>query len=178
MIPPTAPDAQVRVETAPHRSDATAAQPVRPQEAMESETKPEAAKANPVRDMKFEVTGGERRVEVRLSERGGEVKMTVRTPDANLASTLRENLPALSARLAESGFTSEAWHPAAASPNGQRHTAESAAGSPSQDANPQPRQQDRNPQDGAGHRRPHSSQEPISQKQKGTDFAWLMSSLR
>ena len=128
--------------------------------------------------MKFEVTGGERRVEVRLSERGGEVKMTVRTPDANLASTLRENLPALSARLAESGFKSEAWHPAASSTNERRHTAESSAGGASQDANSQPRQQDREPQDGAGQRRPQSPQEPILQKQKGRDFAWLMSSLR
>ena len=178
MIPQAAPDAQVRAETAPERPDTAAAKPVRPQDAMESETKPDAAKANPVRDMKFEVTGGERRVEVRLSERGGEVKMTVRTPDANLASTLRENLPALSARLAESGFKSEAWHPAASSTNEQRRTAESSVGGASQDANSQPRQQDGEPQDGAGQRRPQSPQEPILQKQKGRDFAWLMSSLR
>jgi hypothetical protein len=178
MIPHAAPDAQAGAETAPERPDTTAAKPVRPQDAMESETKPEAAKATPVRDMKFEVTGGERRVEVRLSERGGEVKMTVRTPDAHLASTLRENLPALSARLAESGFKSEAWHPAAASTSQWRHTAESSAGGASQDANSQPREQDREPQDGAGQRRPKSPQEPIPQKEKGRDFAWLMSSLR
>lgn len=178
LIPNAAPDAQVRTETASERPDAAAAKPVRLQDAMESAAKPEAARATPVRDMKFEVTGGERRVEVRLSERGGEVKMTVRTPDADLASTLRENLPALSARLAESGLKSEAWHPAASSPNERRYTAESSGGGASQDTNSQPRQQDREPQDGAGQRRPESPQEPILQKQKGSDFAWLMSSLR
>jgi hypothetical protein len=182
MIPHAEPDTQVRAEMAPERTDTTAAKPVRPQDAMESETKPEAAKATSVRDMKFEVTGGERRVEVRLSERAGEVKMTVRTADAPLASTLRENLPALSARLAESGFKSQAWHPAASSPNELRHTAESSAGGAAhdtnQDANADPREPDREPQDGAGQRRPKSSQEAAPQKEKGRDFAWLMSSLR
>jgi hypothetical protein len=176
MIPYAAQDAQVTAAT--ERPDTTAAKPVRPQDAMESETKPEAPNTPALRDMKFEVTGGESRVEVRLSERGGEVKMTVRTPDANLASTLRENLPALSNRLAESGFKSEAWHPAASSTTEWRHTTQSAAGSASQDANSQPREQNRESQDGAGQRRPAVPQEPVTQKQKGKDFAWLISSLR
>ena len=177
-IPHAAADAQVKPETAPDRADTTAAKPVRPQDAMESETRPEAVKAPQVRDMKFEVTGGEQRVEVRVSERGGEVKMTVRTPDTELAGTLRENLPTLSARLAESGFKSEAWHPAAASTSQWRHTAESSAGGASRDANTPSHQQDRESQDDAGQRRPKSPQEPILQKEKGKDFAWLMSTLR
>ena len=177
-IPHAAADAQVKPETAPDRADTTAAKPVRPQDAMESETRPEAVKAPQVRDMKFEVTGGEQRVEVRVSERGGEVKMTVRTPDTELAGTLRENLPTLSARLAESGFKSEAWHPAAASTSQWRHTAESSAGGASRDANTPSHQQDRESQDDAGQRRPKSPQEPIQQKEKGKDFAWLMSTLR
>ena len=163
---------------APERPEAASPKPVRPQDAMESESKPEAPGTPAVRDMKFEVTGGESRVEVRLSERGGEVKMTVRTPDGNLASTLRENLPALSTRLTESGFKSEAWHPAASSTNEWRHTAQSSAGGASQDAHSQSREQNRESQDGAGQRRPRIPQEPETQKQKGKDFAWLMSSLR
>ena len=172
------PDTQTRGATALERPDETEVKPVRPQDAMESESKPEAASTSPLRDMKFEVTGGESRVEVRLSERGGEVKMTVRTPDANLASTLRENLPALSNRLAESGFKSEAWHPAASSTNEWRHTAQPSAGGASQDANSQSREQNGQSQDGARQRRPRIPQEPVTQKQKGKDFAWLMSSLR
>ena len=178
IVAHAAPDAQVKSETAPDRPDTTAAKPVRPQNAMESETRPEAARAPTVREMKFEVTGGERRVEVRLSERGGEVKMTVRTPDTQLAGSMRENLPTLSARLAESGFKSDVWHPAASSANEWRHSAESSAGGPSQDANTPSRQQDHESQEGAGQRRPRSPQESAPQKEKGKDFAWLMSSLR
>jgi hypothetical protein len=188
MNPQASPDAQVRTETATGRSQATQAaeaKPVRPQdvqEVMDGAAKPEAVKGPAVHDMKFEVTGGQQRVEVRLSERAGEVKMTVRTADEPLANTLRENLPALSARLAESGFKSEAWHPAASSTNELRHTAESGARGAShdtnQDADAQPRQQDRQAPDGAAQRRPKSPQEVAPQKEKGKDFSWLMSSLR
>jgi hypothetical protein len=185
MNPPASPDAQVRTETAserPEAAQAAEAKPVRPQDAMDSAAQPEAVKAPLVRDMKFEVTGGQQRVEVRLSERAGEVKMTVRTADEPLANTLRENLPALSARLAESGFKSEAWHPAASSADELRHTAGSMARGASHDTNrdggAQPRQQDREPPDGAGQRRPKSPQEATPQKEKGKDFSWLMSSLR
>jgi hypothetical protein len=149
---------------------------------MDGAAKPDAVKATGVHDMKFEVTGGQQRVEVRLSERAGEVKMTVRTADEPLANTLRENLPALSARLAESGFKSEAWHPAASSTDELRHTAESgargASHDTSKDADAQPRQQDREPPDGAAQRRPKSPQEAAPQKEKGKDFSWLISSLR
>jgi hypothetical protein len=175
-------DAQVRTETVPERPPAAAAadaKPVRPQDLMEGAAKPDAATTPLVHDMKFEVTGGQQRVEVRLSEHAGEVKMTVRTADEPLADTLRENLPALSARLAESGLKSEAWHPAASSTNELRHAAEPGArGTSQQDGDAQPRQQDRQPQDGAGQRRPRNSQEATPQKEKGKDFAWLMSSLR
>jgi hypothetical protein len=162
----------------PERSDSSAAKPERPQSTVETETRQETAKPASVRDVKFEVTGGEHRVEVRLSERGGEVKMTVRTPDAHLASALREDLPALTARLEESGFRSEAWHPTASSPNEWRHTAESSAANAFQDANSQSREHDREPQDGADQRHPKSPQGLTPQKEKGRDFAWLMSSLR
>ena len=185
MNPQASPDAQVRTETAPERpqaTEATEAKPVRPQDLMDGAAKPEAVKAPGVRDMKFEVTGGQQRVEVLLSERAGEVKMTGRTADEPLANTLPENLPALSARLAESGFKSEAWHPAASSADELRHTAESGARGASHDTNKdadaQPRQQDREPPDGAAQRRPKSPQEAAPQKEKGKDFSWLISSLR
>jgi hypothetical protein len=185
MNPQASPDAQVRTETVlerPQATEAPAAKPVRPQDVMDGAAKPEALKTPGVRDMKFEVTGGQQRVEVRLSERAGEVKMTVRTADEPLANTLRENLPALSARLAESGFKSEAWHQAASSTNELRHTAESGTRGTShdtnQDADSQPRQQDREASDGAAQRHPKDPQEAAPQKEKGKDFSWLISSLR
>ena len=177
LVPHT-PEAQMKAAATPEPATAEPAKPPRPQEATRAETAPEAAKGSPVRDMKLELTGGEQRVEVRLSERGGEVKMTVRTPDAHLATVLRENLPALSARLAESGYKSEAWHPAASSISERTHTADPSANSAFQDANPSPRQQDRQPQEQGGQRQRKNPEEPAPQQQKGRDFAWLMSSLR
>jgi len=134
-------------------------------------------KAGAVRDVKFEVTGNDQRVEVRLSERAGEVRLTVRTPDGPLAGTLRENLPELSARLAESGIRNETWHPAASSNSEWRNTSETAQSGGRRDGDQQPRQHDRESQGGDPRRHRHSP-EPIVTKQKGKDFAWLMSSLR
>jgi hypothetical protein len=172
-------EAQTRPETPLERPAAEPATPLRTHEAPVAESTKEPAKANSVHDMKLELTGGERRVEVRLSDRGGEVKMTVRTPDAHLANTLRENLPALSARLAENGFKSEAWHPAAAPAGERSHTAERSSGSAFQDTNnPSHRDQDRQPQDNGGQRHRKNSEETLPKRQKGRDFAWLISSLR
>ncbi len=185
-IPQLSPDAQLKAEPAPQRPPAADAKPVRPQDAMDRPAEAEALKAPLARDLKFEVTGGQQRVEVRLSDRGGEVKMTVRTADEPLANTLRENLPSLSARLAESGFKSEAWHPAASSADELRHAAASGARGASHDANhdankdadAQPRQQEREPPDGGAQRRPKSPQQTAPHRQKGEDFSWLISSLR
>jgi len=174
----TALDAPVKAESSPQRPEIPEAKPVSPKDALEVQTKPEPAKATAVRDMKFEVVGVDRRVEVRLSERHGEMKMTVRTPDTNLASTLRENLPALSTRLAESGFKSETWHPAASSTSEWQHSAEPSKGGAFQDSNTPQREQHRESQDGGGQQHPKRPQEPVTQQQKGRNFAWLMSSLR
>ncbi|MEO8371825.1 MAG: hypothetical protein ABI806_21745, partial [Candidatus Solibacter sp.] len=105
------------------------------------------------------------------------VKLTVRTPDGPLAGTLRENLPELSARLAENGLKSETWHPAASAGNEWRNTSETAQSGGMRDGEQQPRQQDRESQGGEP-RRHRNSPEPTVPKQKGKDFAWLMSSLR
>jgi hypothetical protein len=51
-------------------------------------------------------------VDVRLIERSGEVRVAVRTPDAQLAGDLRANLSTLATRLEQSGFRAETWHPA------------------------------------------------------------------
>jgi hypothetical protein len=179
MAPQGPTDTGVRAEAAPERvNNAPQASTIRPQDAVKSPLQPEEAKTASVRNMKFEVSGGDRRVEVRLSDRGGEVKLTVRTPDAPLAGALRENLPALSARLAENGLKNETWHPAATATEEWRHSGQTATGNASQDANSQPRQHDQNPQQEAGQRQPSSPQEVATKKEKGKDFAWLMSSLR
>jgi hypothetical protein len=133
----------------------------------------------PARDIKLEVAGGEQRVEVRLTERGGEVRVAVRTADSHLAGTLRENLPGLSSRLVESGFRAEGWHPAATGTGEWRRASETSAGNLDQNSNPQSGGQDggQHPDD-ADSRRPRTPQEQIERKEKGKDFAWLMSSLQ
>jgi hypothetical protein len=140
-----------------------------------AEPQPEPQKpSGAARDIRLEMTGGDQRVEVKLTERGGEVRVAVRTPDEHLADRLRDNLPSLSSRLAENGIRTETWHPAAA--DGGRHVNEaprsqSAEGSGSQSRHNQGGQQERESRP----RTPQKSEESDSSKEKERDFAWLMS---
>jgi len=95
------------------------------------------------------------------------------TPEVTIIRTPR----ALSTRLAESGFKSETWHPAASSTSDWQHAAEPSKGGTFQDSNTPSRQQHRE-SDGGGQQQPKRPQEPVTQQQKGRNFAWLMSSLR
>jgi hypothetical protein len=143
-----------------------------------AEPKLETPKTSPAHEIKLEVAGADSRVEIRLSERAGDVQVAVRTTDTNLADSLRDNLPALSSRLADSGLKTDTWHPSSTAGEVLRHTTESAAGNASQDADPQSRQQAGEQQSGDGRQRPKGSQQTPSQKEKGNDFAWLMSTIR
>jgi hypothetical protein len=108
-------------------------------------------------------------------ERGGQVHVAVRTPDARLAGELREDLPALTTKLEQAGFRAEAWHPATAGERGApgARMAEPQAGTPGQDTPNQPgqdrREQPRDPQQ----RRPKDPEDPSQIKQAQKDFAWL-----
>jgi len=62
-------------------------------------------------------TGEERdpaRVQVRVVERAGEVKVAVHTPDAQLSQALRDRLGELVQRLEQTGYRTETWNPAEA----------------------------------------------------------------
>ena len=48
-------------------------------------------------------------VDVRVSQRAGDVQVTVRTPDTGLAQSLRDHLPELSDRLSQTGVHNEIW---------------------------------------------------------------------
>jgi len=124
------------------------------------------------RDITLELDSGSQRAAVRLVERGGEVHVAVRTPDAGLAADLRQGLPSLAAKLEQTGFRTETWHPGTA----PRHPAEAAAGGA---------QQDRNDQNGQGSSRERREGQPQpgepgqrpQPKKEGKNFAWFMSSL-
>jgi len=49
-----------------------------------------------------------RQVDIRILQRGSDVQVTVRTPDGDLAQSLRHNLPELSATLSRGGLREEA----------------------------------------------------------------------
>jgi len=51
-------------------------------------------------------------VQVRLSERAGELRVSVRTPDTGLTRGLRDGLTDLVGRLEHSGYKAETWQPA------------------------------------------------------------------
>ena len=139
---------------------------------------PEPVKAAAAHDIKIQVGGqGEQRVEVRVTERGGDVHVAVRTPDSQLAGDLRDDLPSLAARLEQSGFHATTWQPA----GDLQHLADPQAGTSAQDAQGQSRQngsgeqrdpQERKPKD------PENPDNPSQSKEQGKDFAWLLSSLR
>jgi hypothetical protein len=70
-----------------------------------------------------------RHVDVRISQRAGDVQMTVRTPDGELAQSLRKHLPELSENLTQNGLKGEFFHTATSqssdtSQNGSQHSSQ------------------------------------------------------
>ena len=123
------------------------------------------------RDITLELDSGSQRVAVRLTERGGEVHVAVRTPDAGLAEGLRQGLPSLAAKLEQSGFRTETWHPGAA----PRHPQEAyggGAGQSREEQNGQGSSQQRR----EGQPEPRETAQRPQPKKEGKDFAWFMSS--
>ncbi|HLI83838.1 MAG TPA: flagellar hook-length control protein FliK [Bryobacteraceae bacterium] len=137
--------------------------------------------AAPARDIHLQLHQGDQRVDVRLSERSGEVHVAVRTADPQLAGALRDDLPGLSDRLEQSGFRADTWHAAmAAMPSGERRieTAGSAFSNPQESGRRQPDQGQENQQ----HQQRQSPRQPKAGAPQNSDsrrkdFQWLMSQL-
>ncbi len=139
----------------------------------------EAAKpaASAVHDIKLDLAAGDQRVEVRVEDRGGELRVAVHTPDERLAGDLREHLPSLSSRLEQTGLRAESWHAAGAA--GERlRAAETGSSSDAQSQGGQSNPQSRERQQDAPPRRPQLPAETSPDGEKGNDFAWLMEALR
>jgi hypothetical protein len=131
-------------------------------------------------DIKLQVAGdGEQRVEVRISERGGDVFVAVRTPDSRLAADLRQNLPALASRLEQSGYHATAGQPGAS--GARERSADPQSGASGQDSQGQARQngreqqRDRQEQKEKGAANPANAAQP---SEPGRDFASLLSAIR
>ena len=128
-------------------------------------------------DIKLEVAGSDSRVEIRLSERGGEVKVAVRTADASLAGSLRDNLPALASKLADNGFKTETLaHLGCFRRRAASHDRIRAGPDLAEIPNSSPNSKTTSKE--SGQRHPKAPQQLTSENEKGRDFEWLMSTLR
>ena len=82
----------------------------------EASTIPEAkltSASAPLKDISIQVAQpGAQKVEVRVVQQSGELRVAVRTGDSDLAHGLQQNLSDLVGRLQESGFRAEGWRPA------------------------------------------------------------------
>ncbi|MGD0364055.1 MAG: hypothetical protein ABSC93_24515 [Bryobacteraceae bacterium] len=63
------------------------------------------------REVSLHLADDENRVDIRLAEHAGEVRVTVHTPDRDLADSLRADLPDLVGKLHQNGFQAEVWRP-------------------------------------------------------------------
>ena len=119
---------QVRTETlspstmaaAPSYPETTPAAPSKSVEARVAEAEPIAPAPSPAahgasseaHSVSLRVTdAAEQRVELKITERQGELHVSVRSADADLAGSLRENLGDLLHKLEQSGWRAESWHP-------------------------------------------------------------------
>jgi hypothetical protein len=130
-------------------------------------------------DIKLQVGGeGDQRVEVRVTERGGDVFVAVRSPDSRVAEDLRQDLPGLAARLEQTGFHATTWQPGAA---GERERLADPQAASGQDAQSQSRQNGREQQRDPQQQKQKEPETPASltpQNEPGKDFEGLLSSIR
>ena len=103
-------------ETAPSMpaaaaSPAAPAPPLKPVEMKVPETQVKAA-AGPLKDISVQVSQpGDQKVEVRVVQQSGELRVAVRTGDSDLAHGMQQGLSDLVGRLQDNGFRAEAWRP-------------------------------------------------------------------
>ncbi len=131
----------------------------------------------PVRDLKLDLGAGESRVEVRVADRGGELRVAVHTPDERLAGDLREHLPSLASRLEQSGLRAETWHAASGAGQSPR-AAETAFSGGAESHQGQGHAQSRDRRQDAPPRRPGEPAGTSGSAEKGDNFRWLLDALR
>jgi len=99
---------------APSGRSATNAKPVTQEHTapdVVAQNDPVERAAEAVHDISLNLSNKDQNVQLRLSERGGELHVTVRTPDSTLTHGLREGLSDLVGRLERGGYRAETWQP-------------------------------------------------------------------
>ena len=127
-------------------------------------------------DIKLELNGGGQRVEVRLTDRGGDIHVAVRTPDARLSDAMRDDLPALAAKLEQSGFRTDALQAGATA--AERRPSETGTGNTSQDSQEHAGQNQQQKQDNPQEQQPKNLTNAQNRKSDRKDFAWLLQTYR
>lgn len=116
-----------------------------------------------VRDISLRLSNGEQgSVQVRFSEKAGELQVSVRTPDTDLSRGLRDGLSDLVGRLQNSGYRAETWQP---SGGGAFTGQERGQDAPAQGGSSQQRNGGGSGS-GAGQQNPHDQQQPDEQTPK------------
>jgi hypothetical protein len=127
-----------------------------PQESVESKSPVRAAQEISLR------VGADSKVEIRVSDRAGEVHVSVRTPDEALARAMREDLGSLTGKLAQAGYETAAPSGAAGMdshhPGENRNTGQQDTPQHGGSGNSQQQQQQRQEGEGRG-RRPATFEE-------------------
>ena len=83
----------------------------------------EAPRTTPVRQISIDLPGTDlSKVAIQLTEKNGDLRVSVRTADANLAGDLRLDLKDLVSNLKQEGFKVESWAPAAPVVETQTHS--------------------------------------------------------
>jgi hypothetical protein len=76
------------------------------------QAEPPVQPAKPISEVSVRLTNEhDQRVDVRILERGGELRVAVTASDSHLAGGLRQEIPELVARLESSGLRTSTWHP-------------------------------------------------------------------
>lgn len=113
------------------------------------------------------------RVELRVMERAGDIHVAVRTPDSQLATAMREQLPSLSSKLDQAGFHAEMWRPGAST--AEHKIADSTGSGASSDGRQSSDERER--RDGQQqHGNPR--QQGQTRKTDRKEFSWLLDSIR
>jgi len=136
---------------------------------------PKPSAGGPAREIQLELRDADARVNVRLVERAGSVQVDVRTPDSHLAGSLRDDLPALTARLEQTGLRAETWHDAPAAAAERIRMAEPASSAGFQSPPNQSRREGggRDSRDG----QPQEKRQNQNQSES-KEFSWLYTSLQ
>jgi hypothetical protein len=87
----------------------------------EAQNEPAERAGEAVRDISLNLSTKDQNVQVRLSERAGELHVTVRTPDATLSHGMREGLSDLVGRLERGGYRAETWQPSGSESRDRGH---------------------------------------------------------